>query len=205
MKSWNRLVRVVSAIGIVFFVGIAGVLAGNLVSHLGAGAKQGTQTNMDVREIEAQAQERLERCARGLTLGEPFPEMWVWTIDAAERQSVHDVLPHGGVVMLFSTGCASCIDEIVSLDRLIKQIGRDAKSVMLLADRQSGASQIADELKQVGVDLPLYCDLGQMLRDEYNVITRTAFFDIAPDGVLRSLIGWREDPSTMPQLFGGAR
>ena len=159
------------------------------------------RSSESTEDVEIRAQERLERFIRGIEVGQPFPDMAVWTPDGRRALRMTEVLSGGCVAVILSVGCESCVDDVVALQAVLDALGNRALPVVLLADRATGGGELSRTLLERGVLLPVYCDVAQLLRDQYQIITRTAYFRIDSLGVLREMKAWKEDPGDLAEFL----
>lgn len=188
----------VPAVLLVVGIGLVGYFAGSSLTVKPGG---GTQAERKPRELEAQAQERLEKYAQQVRIGAPVPEFTLWTADMATALRFQDALPAGGVAVLLSPGCDSCLGEVIEIQRVVDSLGHDSHEIVLIADRGGGVDSLVAHLRHAGVTLPVFCDAQETMRRELRLIPRTVYIRVDSDGVVRDMQAWREHPADLSYMF----
>jgi len=162
------------------------------------GSAYGTwQNKRAIAQIEERDQALLLGKLSGIEEGQPFPDIPIWSLDGEHSSRIKEILPNGGVVVLLSVGCQSCVEEAATVQSTLLKLQDRGKPVVLILDGHAEGRHISREMDDYGVLLPVYVDTQHLLRHEFHVATRTAYFSISPEGLVDGIRAWKNDPSDL--------
>jgi hypothetical protein len=162
--------------GSVAVVAIAGIALGSMW-----GSRAGMANHSGV---QAGLQNYLEENVHGLEIGAPFPEVNLWPADGAPAVTTTELLPHGGLLLLVSAQCMTCVDAVVALDAAIKAVG-DSRTVILVC--RGEPALLRTEMAGRSIKIPVYQDVEDVFIRKYNVLTQPTAFLIESSGALAAM------------------
>ena len=135
----------------------------------------------------------LEKNIQGIAIGQPFPDLPVWTTDGARATPVLELLPDGGVVFCVSSICESCVDALAALMQARTQLGDIALPFVVVTSPEP--ARLLDGLAGRGIACTLWCDQQDLLRTRYKVLTTRAWFALDSAGVVLRFGSAEYDPA----------
>lgn len=155
--------------------------------------REATRRSVQTRELRASV--------RGVRVGSPLPAVLAWSVNGERAFEIRQLLPDGGVFLLVSPGCNSCIEAAEKLQRAISSNKTPATHAILLADQVGGSEELCDTLEGRGIRLKVYCDLQQTFRREYGVMANPAYFVLNKGGVVLDLGAGVPDESRLATIL----
>jgi hypothetical protein len=139
------------------------------------------------REMErAKMQSYLVENMQGIERGSMFPDIPVWSADGTQAFGIHELLPHGGVLVYVASGCNSCIDALEALKEAQEAAGARARAVIVILD--GSPDSLAARLRARDLEVSFYHDVEQSFAHDFHVGIFPASFVIADGGVLTDMI-----------------
>lgn len=154
---------------IVAFAVVVGSFAGSWYNHRRAYA--------DAISYNATVDEYLHSNLRGISVGQPFPDVPLTQLGVVEPQHVRDFMPRGGVVLFLSSECGTCVQTVESL---VGIVGADRLAERFLLIVDSDAAPMHEYLGAHGADVHLVQDMRRELQYTYGVTAFPAYFVLDP-------------------------
>ena len=185
---------------LVWALGVIVVLAVALLAGSWVGTRFGVfRAEAGRQEEQTQLQGFLEENIEGISVGQPFPDLVLWTADGRQAFHLRELLPRGGVLFFFAAECDVCRDAVEALSTAMRTLGTSSKPV--IAATGARPDRLLEGMAARGVDLPLYCDMQESLRRDHKVATARTFFVLDSAGVLTAM-GTREvDPAEYMEVI----
>lgn len=176
MKAWMKT--------LLFYLG---ALAGMVVIGIGLGMWMGMRQAEASRAREnAKAQAYLVENMRGIEAGRMFPDIPVWSVDGTNAFSVHELLPHGGLLIYVSSACDMCVGALEALSSAQAGAGRRAPAALVVLNGDPDSLTV--RLRSRGLTMPFFRDISQSFERDYHVGVFPTTFVIADGGVLSAVV-----------------
>jgi hypothetical protein len=139
----------------------------------------------------------LSNIFEGIEIGQQFPDIPLWHPLNDSSTTLSELIDEETIVVLITTGCETCVENIAELWDVWRDVGEMAVSLLLIADRVENALSVRDSLSVRDISFRLWCDATRSLREDYRVITQTAYFKLHHDLTLLEMKGWVAHPETI--------
>lgn len=133
--------------------------------------------------------DNLKDMVEGISVGNPFPNIDLWTPSGDTARPLDDVLPNGGLLLYTAPTCGSCLDAAHALEAEVKA-GRISPNSIVVSDDCANTLEFEEKLRHEGIELGVYCDAPQALRSVHHVIHNPAHFLLDSAGVVRGMGVW---------------
>jgi hypothetical protein len=120
----------------------------------------------------------------GIAVGRIFPSIPVWSADGARAVDILELLPRGGVIILVTPECYTCIQVIEAVHAATHSGGVPARPVVIVASTSNKLRDLAAFISGHAIDIPLYCDTEEALIRQFSVIVNPAYFRVDSAGVV---------------------
>jgi hypothetical protein len=177
MARTRVLVATVVTLVAVAGVAVLGWVVGSAIAHRRADTEQEAKREGLTGYLEENIQ--------GIGVGQPFPDIPIWSCGESESHTVRELLPGGGVIVLVGADCASCAETAAVFDAVVRTLGGAARPAILLLDHAKAPEAFTEALAARGVKIPLYCDVTESMRREHTVATTRAYFRLDSDGIVQ--------------------
>lgn len=186
MRKWLVVAALIVA------AGVLGVYLGDAIAE---------RSVMERRSLLRESiQKRLESEISGIARGESFPQLTVWAPDGNASRSILDLIPDGGIVVLVSSGCQDCIEDILAIRDAARSKELPPGHIIILGNSSEDTRVLAAEMELAGVELPLYCDVPQSMHREYRVLTTPCYFVIDANGIVTDFGGGRRTTGELERV-----
>jgi peroxiredoxin len=151
------------------------------------------------QEMEAYLDERVV----GLEVGEPFPDLVLWSNDGTQAFRITELLPEGGTLFYFSSDCPSCTDAFNALASAIRDLDHRTKPIVIMTG--SNSDRLTQSVTNSQIKLPLYRDMEESLHRIHKMILARAYFALDGTGILRAMGTIDTDPAEYQELLMNER
>jgi peroxiredoxin len=135
---------------------------------------------------QAQMQSFLKDNIVGIEVGKMFPDIPVWSADGTQAFGIHELLPHGGVLVFIASGCNSCLAALQALHDAQTAAGAEARAALVVLD--GDPDSLASGLRENGLVMPFYHDAERSFATQYHVGIFPTSFVLADDGTVAEMI-----------------
>lgn len=119
----------------------------------------------------------------GLDTGNIAPNFETTTL-AGEEVSLTDMRGQIVLVNFWGTWCGPCIREMPDLQNVYDTYAEDGFTILALATRGDTAEDVAEFRDRFDLTFPLIVDEGDVISDDYGIISRPSTFILDQDGVI---------------------
>lgn len=191
MAANRRWKSVLVYVGVLAAAGLLGTLAGTGWGNWKADAAR--------QEDERTLTEYFEQNLIGIEIGQPFPPIPVWTPDGSQAAIITDLLPEGGLVVVLSASCPTCIETVVKLNQTVLRSNGNHRQVLLIAE--GDPTELVAGMAERGIDLPLYHDTPEALAREHHLLAYPAVFSLDAEGRVLSMFAGGQAKERLPELI----
>jgi peroxiredoxin len=162
---------------VVFYLVLAA--GGLVVGILAGGGYSKWRAEAATAKESAQLQTFLEQSLHGIGVGQPFPDVPIWSVDGQKAYLVPELLPEGGLILFVSGVCPSCYTSMNALKSAADDLGSRVLPAIIICN--DAPSDLAQYTRDHGIHIAVYHDREQRLSRMYGVVTLPTYIRLGAD------------------------
>jgi hypothetical protein len=189
VKAWQK--QAVLYVAVLAVVCVAGIGLGRWLGLRKAEAGKALE--------QQQMQSFFEESVVGLERGAMFPDIPVWSPDGTQAYGIHELLPHGGLLVYIAAGCNSCYLALSALQEAQGAAGDDARPFVVIVD--GDPDSLMAGLKERDMSVEFFHDVERSFSRHYHIGIFPTSFVIADGGRLTDMVAGTHEREQFARLL----
>ena len=161
----------------VLVVAIIGYFSGIAVSDL--------RTSIEEKARDEGMQKYMNERLEGIDIGQPLPQIPVWSADGLTGYLLDQTLPRGGLITYVSGNCESCKQAVSALSAAHDALNLDTGLAVVLV--AGDPKELIEYMAERHFAFPVYRDVEHRLSSEYRLSTFPTVMVLDSIGVVREI------------------